>query len=361
MAEDFFPRSHGDIQTAVVALVDRLAPIVPLARQPDLARDIAEVIASSPSSMGNAMFLRQSIIRSSTATRRDVIDGLAAWVTVLFDLGNLQHDRSRALNLNGAISDWALTRLDRALARSRNGCIVAIPHIGSMELFAAYLKDRGFNVGFVYTIGDAPTSVERWIFEGRSATGATPIPFGRRHTGADIAKVLQNRGVMIMAVDVYPSAKYKGIRVKIHDAEFNYPPGPAHYARSGTLVLPGFASRRDAQGFSMNILEPLDDRTAMPAADAAADLTQRLAVRIAEFTAERPEAYWLWHPIPNDPFFAAAQRHRPELLSSVALQDDEAAALAVEAMYGVDSRPDEFAEILRNDYAYRDKLMMGLA
>lgn len=284
--------------------------------------------------MGNNMFLRQSIIRRGTAAHGHVIDGLAAWVTVLFDLGNLRHDRRRALDLKATIPDAALARLAHAHSRSRNGCILAVPHIGSIELFAAHLKDRGFNIGFVYTIGDKPTPTERWIYEGRSATHATPIAFGRRNTGAEISKVLQNNGVVLMAVDVYPSARYKGIRVEVHDAAFTCPPGPARYARSGTLVLPGFASGRDAEGFSMNILDPLDYRAWMPVQDAASDLSQNLAVHVAGFTAEQPAAYWLWHPIPNDPFLAVAQRQRPDLLRSAiaALPDDEAAALAIETI-----------------------------
>ena len=328
-----FPRSQGDIQTAVVALVDRLAPAVPLTRQPYLARKIAEVIASRPSSMGNDMFIRQSIIRRGTATHDHVVDGLAAWVTVLFDLGNLRHDRRRALDVKAAIPDEALVRLAQALSRSRNGCILAVPHIGSLELFMGYLKDRGFDIGFVYSIGAKPTPTERWIYEGRSATRATPIAFARRNTGAGISKILQNGGVVFMVVDVYPSAIYKGIRVRMHGAEFNFPPGPAKYAQSGTLVLPAFASARDADGFSMNILDPLDYRVGMPVRAAAADFTQRLAVDIEIFTVDRPAAYWLWHPIPNDPFLAVAQRQRPDLLSaaSAASQDDEAVALAVEA------------------------------
>ena len=129
------------------------------------------------------------------------------------------------------------------------------------------------------------------------------------------------------------TAKYKGIRVRMHGVEFNFPPGPAKYAQSGTLVLPAFASARDAEGFSMNILDPLDYRAGMPVRAAAADFTQRLAVHIETFTADRPAAYWLWHPIPNDPFLAVVQRHRPDLLSAAAAasQDDEAVALAVEA------------------------------
>lgn len=334
MTEGSFPRRHGDIETAVVTLVDRLVPVVPVARQPNLARKIAEVIASRPSSMANNMFLRQSIIRRGTATHGHVVDGLAAWVTVLFDLGNLRNDRRRALNLKATIPDQALVRLAQALSRSRNGCILAVPHIGSIELFVAHLKDRGFNIGFVYTIGDEPTPTERWIYEGRRATHGTPIPFGRRHTGAEISKVLQNNGVVLMVADVYPSARHPGIRVKILDATFNYPPGPARYARSGTLVLPGFASRRDAEGFAMNILDPIDYRAGMPEQDAAADLTQRLAVHVGGFTAEQPDAYWLWHPIPNDPFLAIAQRQRPDLLDATlaAPPDDEGAALAVEAV-----------------------------
>ena len=334
MRKDSLPREHGDIQTAVVTLVDRLAPVIPITGQPAVARKIAEVIASLPSSMGSNMFLRQSIIRRGTATHGHVIDGLAAWVTVLFDLANLQHDRSRAMNLKARISDEAVDRLARALSMSRNGCILAVPHIGSIELFAAHLKDRGFNVGFVYTIGKKPTATERWIYEGRCATRATPIAFGRRNTGAEISKVLRSNGVVLMVVDVYPSAKYKGISVETHDAEFRYPPGPARYARSGTLVLPGFASSRDAEGFSMSILEPLGYHASMPARDAASDFTQRVAIHVDGFTAEQPAAYWLWHPIPNDPFLAIAQRQRPDLLTSTVAEfpDDEAAALALEAL-----------------------------
>jgi hypothetical protein len=208
----------------------------------------------------------------------------------------------------------------------RNGCILAVPHVGS--------QDRGFNIGFVYKVGHKPTPTERWIFEGRGATGATPIAFERRNTRAEISKILQSRGFVFMAVDVYPSAKYEGTRVKIHDAEFTYPPGPALYAQTGTLILPSFASGRDAEGFSMNILDPLEYRTRMPVQDATVDLTQTLAVHVGGFTAEQPAAFWLWHPIPNDPFLAVAKRERPDLLSSAVAgpPDDEAVALAVEAL-----------------------------
>ncbi|WP_354225917.1 lysophospholipid acyltransferase family protein [Bradyrhizobium sp. F1.4.3] len=317
-----------------MTLVDCLAPVVPVARQPDVAREIASVIASLPSSMGNNMFLRQSIIRRGTATHDHVIDGLAAWVTVLFDLANLQQDRDRAMGLEARIPDQALDRLARALSKSRNGCILAVPHIGSLELFAAHLRDRGLNVGFVYSIGKQPTPTERWIYAGRRATAATPIAFARRNTGAEISRVLQNNGVVFMVVDVYPSAKYAGITIKTHDADFRYPPGPARYARSGTLVLPGFASRRDAAGFSMNILDPIDYRPWMPVRNAASDFTQKIAARVDGFAAEQPAAYWLWHPIPNDPYLAIAQRRRPDLLTSALAMpgDDEAAALAVDEL-----------------------------
>jgi lipid A biosynthesis acyltransferase len=328
----FLPRAPGDIQTAVIVLVDRLAPVVPVAEQPNLAREIAEVIAAAPSTMGSTMFLRQSIIRGGIATHDHVVDGLAAWVTVLFDLGNLQHDRRRALDLRAALPDEAVDRLRHALSISRNGCIVAVPHIGSIELFAAHLADREFNVGFVYTISNKPTAIERWIYAGRSATHGRPIAFGRRDTGAGISTVLANKGVVLMVVDVYPSDRYSGIAVKTHGASFRYPPGPARYARSGTLVLPGFASRRRSGGFAMNILDPVEYRAALPVRDAAPDFTQRLALQVDAFTNRRPDAFWLWHPIPADPFVAVAQQ-RPDLLRAVsaAVPDDEAVAVAVEA------------------------------
>lgn len=328
-----FAREHGDIQTAVVNLVDHLAPLVPVARQIEVAREIASLIASLPSAMSANMFLRQSIIRRATATSDQVIDGLAAWVTVLFDLANLQQDRDRAMRLEARLPNKAVARLRRALSQSHNGCIIAVPHIGSLELFAAHLKDRGFDVGFVYSIGRQPTPTERWIYAGRSATAATPIAFARRNTGAEISRVLRNNGVVFMVVDVYPSAKYAGITVKTHDSDFRYPPGPARYARTGTLVLPGFASRRDAAGFSMNILDPIAYRTWMPVEAAAREFTQDIASRVDGFTAEQPAAYWLWHPIPNDPYLAIAERQRPDLLTALVPGDDEAVALAVEAAH----------------------------
>lgn len=329
-----FPHTVGDIQTSVVALVDRLAPVVPVSRQPDVARQIAEVIASRPSTMANAMFVRQSLIRHGVASPDDVVEGLAAWVTVLFDLGNLQHDRRRALQMEAILPEEDIDRLAKAISASSNGCILAVPHTGSLELFAAQLIDRGFRVGFVYTIGRSPTPTEQWLYKGRAASGATGIPFGRRNTGHAIADILREKGVVIMVVDVYPSDTYQGVWVRIFDGDFNYPPGPARFARTGTRVLPGYASRRNAKGISMTILDPLDDPAPLPAREAAAEFTQRLASSIERFTAQEPGAYWLWHPIPNDPYLAMAHRQRPELLSSLATMppDDEEVALAVEAL-----------------------------
>ncbi|MBN3789336.1 hypothetical protein [Burkholderia sp. Ac-20353] len=181
-------------------LVDRLAPLVPVARQPLLARTIAEVIAGRPSSMANSMFVRQSIIRRGTATDDQVIEGLAAWVTVLFDLANLQHDRGRALDLEADLPDDALARLDQALARSCRGCILAVPHIGSIELFAAHLKDRGFNLGsssagFMHCPDRAGTgSCGSWAWRSMRSPCPSCSPQGRagRNRKADSAR-LQRR------------------------------------------------------------------------------------------------------------------------------------------------------------------------
>ncbi|MDE2515781.1 MAG: MFS transporter [Rhodospirillales bacterium] len=135
------------------------------------------------------------------------------------------------------LPDAAIARLSAVLAERRRGCILALPHVGSLELFAAYLHDRGFDLGFVYTIGRSPTPTEQWIRAGRNAILGTGIPFGRRDTRAAIAEILRRNGVVIVVVDVYPSDRYRGIGVAIHDAVFTYPPGPARFARAGTPVL----------------------------------------------------------------------------------------------------------------------------
>lgn len=329
-----FRREYGDIETAVVNLVRRLAPVIPVAQQPQWARTIAAVIASMPTSMGDAMFLRQSLIRGGTATHDHVVEGLATWVTVTFDLANLQRDRAAALDLPGGIPEDALERLARAVSTSRHGCILAMPHAGSLELFVASIKDHGFDIGFVYKIGEQPTPRERWIYEGRSATQATPIEFARRETGGAISNILRNRGVVMLVTDIYPSFTHKGICVNLYGEDFAIPPGPARFARTGTLVLPAVASGRRADGFSANIFDPIEYRTELSVRDGANDFSQRLADRIVALTAADPGSFWLWHAIPNDPFLAAAQRRRPDLVRATPAggADDEAAAAAVDAL-----------------------------
>jgi lauroyl/myristoyl acyltransferase len=341
-----FTRDVGDIQAAVVTLIQRLAPNVAVARQPVVAQKIAEVITRQPSTMSGNMFLRQSIIRGRTATTTDVIDGLAAWVTILFDLDNLQRDRRRALNLEAALPNDDVKRLERALSKSRNGCILAVPHIGSIQLFAAHLRDRGFKVAFVYTMSDNPTPVEQWIRRGYHATHGVPIHFGQRTTGSEISNALHENTVVCMVVDVYPSSRFLGVRINLYGDEFNFPPGPAKYANSGTLVMPGFASRRDAVGFSMRILDPIEYHISLGRA-ATKDFTQRLGDHITGFSAAQPQSYWLWHPIPNDPFRAIAERRHSELLRllEVSSPHDEAVASAIDALdfagtdLGIDQLP----------------------
>lgn len=328
-----FTRDTGDIQAAVVTLVQRLAPDVPVARQPVVAQKIAEEITRQPSTMSSNMFLRQSIIRGRTATTTDVIDGLAAWVTILFDLDNLQRDRRRALNLEAALPNDDAKRLERALSKSRNGCILALPHIGSIQLFGAHLRDRGFKVAFVYTMSDNPTPVEQWIRRGYHAMHGVPIQFGRRNTGSEISNALRENTVVCLVVDVYPSSRFSGVRINLYDDEFNFPPGPAKYAQSGTLVMPGFASRRDEVGFSMRILDPIEYHISLGRA-ANTDFTQRLGDHITEFSTAQPQSYWLWHPIPNDPFRKIAERRHSELLRLLddSPPHDEAVASAIEAL-----------------------------
>jgi len=318
MTHGRLPRGVGDIQTAVVNLVETLAPVIPLALQPAAAHAIASHIADRPCAMAHAMALRQSIIRGATASTAQVADGLAAWITVLFDLANLLHDRARAMATPMTVPDDDVARLKRC----PRGAILTVPHIGAIELFCAHLVDRGFTVGFVFTIGADPTPTEQWLLSGRRGIGARPIPFGRRDTGAAIASILDRGGVVLMVADVYPTARFAGIPVRMHGGTFTLPPGPARFARSGARILPGFASRRTETGVSARILDPIDGE-----GDA---LTQRMADHLGRFTADHPDSFWLWHPIPNDPFLAEA--HRRGLPLAPADPDEEAVARTIDAI-----------------------------
>lgn len=328
-----FARERGDIQTAVIALVDHLAPRVAVAEQPAVARWIAATLAATRSTMAQSMWLRQSLIRGRVATQDEVAGGLGSWVTALFDLGNLRHDRHRALDIATLLTEEAASCLDRALTRSNQGCILAVPHAGSLELMGAHLVDRGLTVGFVHKVSEVPTPAERWIYEGRSATLGTAITFGRPDTATEMSAILRRGGVIVLVADVYPT-RHDGIPVEIYGAEFTYPPGPAWYAQRDTPVLPSFASCRDEHGLSMNILAPLNYDHALPKRAAAAAFTQRLATALSCLTSAHPSAFWLWHPIINDPYVAMAQRQRADLLkiTGATVEDDEQAAQAIEKL-----------------------------
>ena len=110
--------------------------------------------------------------------------------------------------------------------------------------------------------------------------------------------------------------------------------------------MPGFASRRDAVGFSMRILDPIEHHLSLGRA-ANTDFTQRLGDHITGFSAAQPQSYWLWHPIPNDPFRKIAERRHSELLRLLddSPPHDEAVASAIEALdatgtdLGIDQPP----------------------
>jgi hypothetical protein len=110
--------------------------------------------------------------------------------------------------------------------------------------------------------------------------------------------------------------------------------------------MPGFASRREAVGFSMRILDPIEHHTSLGRA-ANTDFTQRLGDHITGFSAAQPQSYWLWHPIPNDPFRRIAERRHTELLRLLddSPPHDEAVASAIEALdaagtdLGLDQHP----------------------
>lgn len=326
-------RQAGDIQSAVVALVDALVTRVPLARQPTAARRIAETVASFRSSMTDRMWLRQSLIRSRTATPSEVVDALTTWIVTLFDLGNLRQDRRRALEVPFRLPEEAVSRLDVALGRSTGGCILAVPHVGSLELLVAQLVDRRLTVGFVQKVSDPATAAECWIYEGRGATQGEAISFGQTDTANGMKSLLDRRGVIVLVTDVYPSDHGEGIPVEIYGDTFNYAPGPAWFGRS-VPVLPAFVSARDEHGFSADILESVHYDAGLPVRAAASAFTQDLATCLSRLTIAQPSAFWLWHPIPNDPFLAIAQRRRPDLvrMAIATLDDDERAAQAVDAL-----------------------------
>lgn len=283
--------------------------------------------------MADSMWLRQSLIRNRTATCSEVADALTTWIVTLFDLGNLRQDRRRALGVPFRLPEEAASRLEKALSRSTGGCILAVPHVGSLELLVAQLVDRRLTVGFVQKVSETPSPAECWIYEGRGATQGEAISFGQTDTANGMKALLDRGGVIVLVTDVYPTDRGEGIPVRIYGDTFNYAPGPAWFGRS-VPVLPAFVSARDEHGVSAEILDAVPYDASLPVRAAAAAFTQGLATSLSRLTIAQPSAFWLWHPIPNDPFLAIARRRRPDLVNMAiaTLDDDERAAQAVDAL-----------------------------
>lgn len=202
----------------------------------------------------------------------------------------LVFDRLRS-GLREGVRIRGLENLDAALAHER-GVIAVASHLGSWEMLAAAVAERGYRIAVV---GRRPR--ERALFEMleelRRNYGVETI--WRESPGAakQILRTLRQNGVLALLID-QDTGRIPTVAVPFFGRPARTPSGAATLARkSGAWLVCVFIHRTEG-GHEIEFESPIDPGSFL-GADPVVDLTAFLTAAIERKIRERPEEWVWWH------------------------------------------------------------------
>jgi KDO2-lipid IV(A) lauroyltransferase len=186
-------------------------------------------------------------------------------------------------------------RIDEVLARGR-GAIVVVGHLGNWDAGGAWVGARG-NV--LVTVAEIlrPKRMFDFFADHRARLGMR-IFAAERGVTAKLAQAVEEGAVVAILGD--RDLKGTGPKVQFFGEETTLPAGPASVAlRTGVpLLVAGVYSVKlpsGKRGWQAEISEPIE----LPeerGPEALGDLTRKVAVRLEEFVARRPEEWHVFQP-----------------------------------------------------------------
>jgi len=192
-----------------------------------------------------------------------------------------------AEEVNARVSADGLEHLDAGLAAGR-GVILALPHMGSWDMAAAFASSRGYPISAVAE--RFPGSLDDAVVGTRRGLGMDLIPLGRSAVRSIIAALAANRTVALLC----DLEQGPGVTVRFFGRRAVVPGGPAAFAmKTGAVLLPTFVYGVGRGKYHGEVHEPL---TWSPS-DTKESLSQRIIDRFEEFIKERPDQWYAFRPM----------------------------------------------------------------
>ncbi len=181
--------------------------------------------------------------------------------------------------------------VDTALAGGR-GCILAVPHMGSWDVGAAYAGVLGYRMAAVAE--RFPGSLDRAVVGSRRRLGVEVIPLDRATPRRVLAALAANSVVALLS-DLHHEG---GVEVEFFGRRVRLAGGPAGLARrAGAPVIPACVYPTTGGRYHVHLDPPLPAPAGSGGKAAEAALTQQVAARFERFIGERPEQWFAFKPL----------------------------------------------------------------
>ncbi|HEY0830193.1 MAG TPA: lysophospholipid acyltransferase family protein [Candidatus Dormibacteraeota bacterium] len=192
-----------------------------------------------------------------------------------------------AVEVNARVSAAGLENIDAGLAAGR-GVILALPHMGSWDMAAAFASVQGYPISAVTE--RFPGSLDDAVVGTRRRLGMDVIPLDRSAVRSIMQALAANR-IVALVCDLEQGP---GVAVRFFGRRAVVPGGPAAFAiKTGAALLPTFVyGTRDGR-YHGEVHQPL----AWSPSDSKESLTQRIIDRFEEFIKERPDQWYAFRPM----------------------------------------------------------------
>jgi KDO2-lipid IV(A) lauroyltransferase len=177
---------------------------------------------------------------------------------------------------------------------SGNGCILALPHIGSWEYGGAFLATQGLPMTAVAERIE-PAELFEYFVEQRAAMGLTIVPLDK-HSGSTLLSTLRAGRLVGLLCD--RDIEGTGIEVDFFGERTTMPAGPATLAlRTGATLCTGAVYRGPGRDHRAMVEPPLDTTRSDSLRADVARLTQEIATRLEGLIRRAPEQWHVFQPL----------------------------------------------------------------
>ncbi len=175
-----------------------------------------------------------------------------------------------------------------AIRSAGHGLILALPHMGSWDLAAAWASVHGYPISAVAE--RFPGSLDDAVVATRRKLGMDVIPLGRSAVRG-ITEALAARRVVALLCDLEQGP---GVNVRFFGRRAVVPGGPAAFAfKTGAPLVPAFVYGIGEGKYRAQVHEPLT----WSASDTRETLTQRIIDCFEVFIRGRPDQWYAFRPM----------------------------------------------------------------